>query len=69
MKEKSERWCVFWRAPKTPIYRCEGVNGMGFHPILFTNVQKHICNIHTWVAMNHNHCNNHGIKTEASLHH
>ena len=20
---------VFWRAPKPPIYRCEGVNGMG----------------------------------------
>jgi len=27
---------VFWRAPKPPIYRCEGVNGMGWKSTLLT---------------------------------
>jgi len=27
---------VFWRAPKSPIYRCEGLNGMGWKSILLT---------------------------------
>jgi len=49
------------------IYRCEGVNGMGWNPILLINVQKTDLQ-RTWVAMNHNHFNNHGIKTEAWYH-
>jgi len=46
MKEKSEKWCMFCRAPKLPIYRCEGVNEIGYNPIFLTNVQKQICNVH-----------------------